>query len=253
MFALTRRKKILDKEYIRLILLVSLPLVLIFILFSLFRPTLPHWTGPAYLGFILLAAAFLREISMKKPAAILFPVPVRIALVFMMTIVLTGTFQIRYGWIPVQRSGFEDPGKQLWGWRQLGDKFSLIVKEDERLGILSGSAPILTYRWFPAANFDYYLAKPLHKNVYALGELERIHKYYWIDRIQGPLLEGSNAYYIALSDEYQDPHGLYGALFDSIQPADTIKICRGKDIIRQAYVFRLFGLKKDIRFEDQLY
>jgi hypothetical protein len=92
------------------------------------------------------------------------------------------------------------------------------------------------------------VAKPLNKNVYALGGLERIHKYYWIDRIRGPLQKGSNAYYIALSDDYQDPAGLYGELFDSIRPADTINICRGKEIIRQAYVYRLIGLKEDIRF-----
>lgn len=248
MIALIRGQKILDKEYIRLILLISLPLALIFPVFSLFRPTLPHWTGPAYLGFILLTAAYLREISMKRPEVRIFPVPVRIALVFMLAIVIGGTFQIKYGWIPLQRSGVEDPGRQLYGWKQLGEKFGLTVKKDEEKGLLTGSAPILTFRWFPAANFDYYVAKPLHKNVYALGELERIHKYYWIDRIRGPLQKGSNAYYIALSDDYQDPGGLYGMLFDSIRPADTVKIFRGKEIIREAYIYRLIGLKEDIKF-----
>ena len=248
MIALIRGQKILDKEYIRLILLISLPLALIFPVFSLFRPTLPHWTGPAYLGFILLAAAYLREISMKRPLVRIFPVPVHIALVFMLTIVIAGTFQIKYGWIPMQRLGIEDPARQLYGWKQLGEKFSLTVKKDEEQGILTGSSPILTFRWFPAANFDYYLARPLHKNVYALGELERIHKYYWIDRIRGPLQKGLNAYYLALSDDYRDPGGLYGMLFDSIRPADTLTIYRGQEIIRQAYVYRLIGLKEDIEF-----
>ena len=115
---------------------------------------------------------------------------------------------------------------------------------------MSLDVPILSFRWFPAANFDYYLARPLDKKVYAIGELERIHKYYWINRIRGPLLKGSNAYYIGLSDDFHDPVGLYGTLFDSIRQADTIKIYRGKELLRQAIVFHLFGLKKDLRFGD---
>ena len=36
----------------------------------------------------------------------------------------------------------------------------------------------------------------------ALGTLERIHKYHWINKIRGNLEQGTNAYYIALSDDY---------------------------------------------------
>jgi 4-amino-4-deoxy-L-arabinose transferase-like glycosyltransferase len=246
--ALIRGRKILDKEYLRLILLISLPLALIFTVFSLFRPTLPHWTGPAYLGFILLAAAYLREISSKKTRIRLFPVPVCVALVFIFVVVIGGSLQINYGLIPFQRWKMDDPAAQLYGWNQLGDKFSVIVKKDEAKGTMIKSSPVLTFRWFPAANFDYYLARPLDKKVYAIGELERIHKYFWINRIRGPLLKGSNAYYIGLSDDYQDPAGLYGTMFDSIRPADTIRIVRGNDVIRKAYIFRLIGLKKSLTF-----
>jgi len=251
MIALIRRRKIADKEIIRLILLISLPLILIFLVFSLFRPTLPHWTGPAYLGFILLGAANLREISLKRHAARLFPMGVRIALVFLLIVAIAGTFQIRYGWIPLERLGMEDPGRQLYGWKQLGEKFSVIAKKDEDKDVLNVSAPILTFRWFPAANFDYYVAKPLNKNVYAIGDLERLHKYYWINKIRGPLLKGSNAYSIVLSDDWDDPKALFGKLFNSIRPADTINIYRGKELIRQAYIFHLLGLKEEMRFPGQ--
>ena len=52
LIALIRKKEFLDNTQVRLLLWTSLPLVLVIITFSLFRSTLPHWTGPGYLGFI---------------------------------------------------------------------------------------------------------------------------------------------------------------------------------------------------------
>jgi hypothetical protein len=106
----------------------------------------------------------------------------------------------------------------------------------------------LTFRWFPAANFDYYVARKIDKTVYALGTLERIHKYFWINKQRGNLKRGSDAWYIALSDDYEDPVALYGSLFEMILPSDTICILRGQDTVRKAFVYRLINLKKDMIF-----
>jgi hypothetical protein len=37
-------------------------------------------------------------------------------------------------------------------------------------------------------------------------------------------------------------------LFDSIVAADTLKIFRGRELTWEAYIFRLYGLKKKISF-----
>ena len=104
--------------------------------------------------------------------------------------------------------------------------------------------------WFPAANLDYYVARPLNKKVYSLGALSLIHKYYWIDKARGDLQKGTDAYYIAVSYEYREPHQRYGLMFDSIGPPDTLKIFRGRELTWQAYVYRLYGLKKKISFRN---
>ena len=57
-----------------------------------------------------------------------------------------------------------------------------------------------------------------------------------------------DAYYIALSDDYEDPVGLFGKLFELILPPDTITIMRGRDTIRKAYVYKLVNLKQDLIF-----
>jgi hypothetical protein len=250
LFALLRGGFFLNKTYLKLLLLMSLPLALVFMAFSLYSSTLPHWTGPAYLGLILVAAAWLSGSPEKESSRKMIPWPLRIALSFQFILILFGVLQINYGIVPLKKYGVDDFTSQLYGWRQLGEKFRPVARRDTEQGIMTATAPIITFRWFPAANLDYYVAGPVHKKVYSLGTLSRIHKYYWIDREQGDLPKGSDAYYIGLSNDFADPHERWGSLFDSIVAADTLKIIRRGELIWEAYVFRMKGLKRAIRFEN---
>jgi hypothetical protein len=246
--ALIRRRQFIRADYRRIILWVSIPLLVVFISFSLFRSTLPHWTGPGYLGFILVASAFLSEPKRPDLKVRLIPWPVATSLALLMLILVTVVGQVRYGWIPLGKWKVDDVSNDLTGWKQLGEKFAPLAKSDEQLAKMDKGSPILTFRWFPAANFDYYVGRKINKPVYALGTLERIHKYYWINQVHGNLKKGTDAYYIALSDDYEDPIALYGALFDTILPADTLCITRKHDTIRKAFVYRLIDLKKEMSF-----
>lgn len=253
LIALLRGKQFIDISYRRIILWTSIPLIAVFLSFSLFRSTLPHWTGPGYLGLILIAAAYLAEPGRRESNRRLVPWPVMLSLAFIMAIIVTAVGQIRFGWIPLKRLKIHDISLDMYGWKQLGGKFAAMVKWDEEHFLIDKGSPILTFRWFPAANFDYYLGRNINMPVYALGELERIHKYNWINQIRGNLKHGSDAYYIALSDDYEDPVALYGTLFDMILPSDTLFITRGRDTVRKAFVFRLVDLKQDMNFGRDKY
>ena len=183
----------------------------------------------------------------------LVPLPVVISLAFLITVAVTGVGQIRFGWIPLQRMKIDDVSLDMYGWRQLGTKFQAMVKWDEEHFLIDKGSPIITFRWFPAANFDYYLAHNDRNPVYALGEIERIHKYHWIDQLRGNLKKGSDAYFIALSDDYEDPVALYGNLFDMVLPSDTLFITRGRDTVRKAFIFRMVDLKQDMVFGRDKY
>jgi hypothetical protein len=250
LIAITFRKQFLARSYLRVLLVMSLPLAVVFMGFSLYSSTLPHWTGPAYLGLILVAAAWLSGPAGKVPSQKLIPWPLRIALLFQLILVTAGVLQINYGIFPLKKHGIDDVTTQLQGWKQLGEKFKIVAERDKKKDVITADAPILTFRWFPAANFDYYVARPQQKKVYSLGTLTRIHKYYWIDKVRGNLLKGTDAYYIALSNDYADPHERYGLLFDSIVAADTLRMFRGRELTWEAYVFRLYGLKKEISFKN---
>ena len=250
LFAVIGRKQFLERQSLRILLIMSLPLALVFLGFSLYRSTLPHWTGPAYLGLILVAAAWLSGKDWKEHVPKLVPWPLRIAVLFQLILIIAGVLQINYGVVPLRKLGIDDFTTQLQGWKQLGDKFETIAKRDVKENKMPENASIMTFRWFPAANLDYYVARPLNREVYSLGTLSLIHKYYWIDKARGDLPKGTDAYYFAISYEYRDPHQRYGLLFDSVGPPDTLKIFRGKELTWKAYVFRLYGLKKKISFRN---
>jgi len=246
--AMMMKHHFLERSYRRLILWISLPLLIVFLIFSLFRSTLPHWTGPAYLGLIFMGAAYLSEPRKNGRKLRLVPWPVVFSLLLLAGVVVTGVGQILYGWIPVKRYKVDDVSLDLVGWKQLGEKFQALAAWDEDHFLIDKDAPLITFRWFPAANFDYYLARKENRPVYALGSLDRIHKYYWINQQRGNLKKGSDAWYVALSDDYEDPIANYGPLFEMILPPDTLYILRAKDTVRKAFVFRLIDLKEDLVF-----
>ena len=246
--ALLRHRQFIRADYKRIILWISVPLVVVFLSFSLFRSTLPHWTGPGYLGFILIAAAYLSEPNRQGSRLRVVPWPVTSSLFFLLLVAVTAVGQIRYGWVPLSKWKLDDVSHDMTGWNQLGEKFAPLAKNDVEHARMDKNSPILTFRWFPAANLDYYVGRKINKPVYALGTLERIHKYHWINRLRGNLRQGTDAYYIALSDDYEDPVQLFGTLYDTILLADTLYITRGYDTIRKAFICRMKGLKKDMIF-----
>ena len=246
--SLIKGRKLMEKETLWFLLFMSVPLSLLFLFFSLFNSTLPHWTGPAYLAYILIAASFIREFTKKKPGLRLIPWQITVSLILTTILVIGGIGQVKYGILPLEQLKTDDFSKQLYGYRQLGKKFSLLSNNDIATGKMPEDAPIIAFRWFPAANLDYYVATPVNKKVYALGTLTRIHKYYWINKQRGNIPKGTSAYYFAFSDDFQYPPDHYVKLFDTIHAPDTIPVYRGKQLIREVYIYRLCGLKKEIRF-----
>ncbi|MCK4664849.1 MAG: hypothetical protein KAT68_18400, partial [Bacteroidales bacterium] len=103
---------------------------------------------------------------------------------------------------------------------------------------------IISYRWFPAANLDYYVALQLNKKVLAIGSLERIHKYAWINKKRGGFYKGMDAYFITTSRDFKNPYDLYENYFEKIEPADTIPIIRNSKNVKNFFVFRMIDLQR---------
>lgn len=239
-----RRFDFLSNDKIRFMLLSGLPLLLIFLIFSLFRRTLPHWSGPGYISLILLVSAYLSEKYKSKPNRI--PASVKISSGLTAAVLIFGTLQINYGIINFAADvnskptelGRNDVTLDMYGWKQAQAEFQQLnskLVEDGRIG---SNAPILAHKWYNAGHIDYYLARPLNKEVIALGRIDEIRNYVFVnkERVRPALIK--EAYYISPSREYKSPAEISEVkFFKSIEPVDTIRVIRNGETVENVFVY----------------
>jgi hypothetical protein len=140
--------------------------------------------------------------------------------------------------------GEKDISLDMYGWRQLSTEFELIVAEEENLRNIDPYSPVISHRWFPAANIDYYMAYPMGINVLGLGSLDGIHKYAWISQKRGGFQLGMDAWYITVSRDFRDPGPMYGKYFSEVERAHIIPIFRNDKHVMNAYFYYLKDMDK---------
>lgn len=248
--AFLRGRLSIDKQKGRLLLWIALPLITLFLFFSLFRATLPHWTGPAWTMLVLLSAFYIRDLGIKRSKEKLFPSSIIASLSILILVLGLGVAQIKGGLIfndpgdKPQNLGEKDVSLDMYGWRKLSVEFATLVEQENTLRNIDPMSPVISHRWFPAANIDYYLASPLGINVLALGSLEGIHKYAWINMERGGFYEGMDAWYITLSRDFSDPLPMYGPFFEEVELAYTIPIQRNGTHVMNAFIYYLKDMNR---------
>ena len=235
------KKKIsIEKPTQRLILCIALPMIALFWLFSLTRPTLPHWNAPAYVLLILLVVCYLhgrQTDSQKLPKSIIA------ALSFLLLTLLIGVAEIKTGFIPLDKHtepeqiGRDDFTVDMYGWRQLGEKFADFRAEKIAEGVISEEDGIVANQWFPLANLDYYVARPLGLRVMGLGWPEQLHKYLWINDERGDFHLGENYWFLSDSRYPKDPKTTYQWFFKEIELVGVIEIERCGKPAKNFYVY----------------
>ena len=130
--------------------------------------------------------------------------------------------------------GVHDFSMDLYGWEQAGREIQDYIEKNHSLKKL----PIVSNKWFPAAHLDYYVARAMKKQVYALGSLKDIHKYYWINQQQPPLK--NEALYITDSRNYNDPKNMYFDKFHRHHLLKAIPVKRGAMIVKYVFIYRLY-------------
>lgn len=233
-----------------LLVFFSAPIILLFLCFSMFRQTLPHWSAPGYFSLMIIAALYLEYKSPNR-----LPRSIIAALCFISIIVGVGITQIKSGFInlsnndPVERLGFADFSLDMYGYRQLGDKFMQLRNEHVKDGIMTENPIIIGYKWFPTSHIDYYVARPNGIKVMTLSPLFESHKYAWITQYRGGLTNGTDAYFINSSRYRIDVNKQFAEHFDSIKPIDTIQIYRCGKHSMNYVVWYMKGLKNIPKLE----
>jgi len=244
LIAISRKKLAINPQVIKVLLFTSLPLIFVLLFTSLFRDTLPHWSGPAYISLIILAACHFAPIS--GPATVksnfLFKLPY-VATLLLFLIVFSGVVLVNYfpGTIGKQEKetlGSGDFTLDLYGWQDLAHEFKLLRQRNISAGI-SNTSFIISNKWFPGAHIDNYVTQPLGLNFIAIGNLEDIHTYAWLNHYRKSLKNGDDAYFITLSNNYTDPNLQYSHLFRKITKAVSIPQLRNGKPTRNMLIYLL--------------
>ena len=219
----------IEKSVQRLILCIALPMILVFWVFALMRPTLPHWNSPAYILLILLVACYLRD---KDDTVETLPKTITAALCVLTMTLIIGVAEIKTGFIALDKHtepeqiGRDDFTLDMYGWRQLGEKFADFRAQKIAVGMMKEEDGIVANQWFPLANLDYYVARPLGLRVIGLGWPEQLHKYLWINDERGGFHLGENYWFLSDSRYPKDPTTTYQWFFKEIELVGVIEIDR---------------------------
>ena len=243
MVATFRGKIKTGKPAQRLLLCMALPMILLFLFFSLTRPVLPHWNAPAYCLLIVLTSIWLSERNPVEDDRFAIPRSVVAAVAVLLVVVVVGSAEIKTGFIPLDRHtepemvGREDFTVDMYGWRQLGTKFEVLRQNEIAEGRMNEEDGIIGSEWFPLANLDYYVARPLGMRVMALGWASMLHKYIWINEIRGGFHQGESYWFITESRYLKDPNAIYQKQFEEIRMVDTIPVERCGKTAKNFFVY----------------
>ncbi len=229
-----------------LLLYLSLPLIFVFTLFSLFRDTLPHWSGPAFICLIILSSEWLNEKLDIHPKRVLRTIIGANSLIFI--VLVLAFLQINYGLFysppgnqEKKNFGENDVSLDMYGWKQASVKFQEFLNKEGIQKKDYQQIKIISDKWFPAAHIDFYIAHPLNIDLLVSGNLDDAHKYFWINKKRS-VNPGDKIYYLTTSHQYTDPEKLiwkFTPRISGITPKDTIEIKRNGKTVYDIFIYQI--------------
>ena len=246
-----RRKNEIRFTPLTVFLLIALPMAGVLLVTSIFRDTLPHWSGPAYVTLIPFAAIYLSSVKFS-----FFPKIIKGSLALCSFILLAGVIITNY--YPGTLGGKNNPemGKRdvtldMHGWKILGKEFSSLYAKDTKAGIMPYNCALISNKWFPAAHEDYYICLPEGIQLIGFGSMIDLHHYMWMNEWRKRISDLSSVYCIVPSNEFYNVKEKYGAFYGKIYLAAVFNDWRGYILARRFYIYRLMNWNGKLPSFDQ--
>jgi hypothetical protein len=243
-----RRHPFGRSPFTRLFLFLSIPLLLTFMGVALFGDSLPHWTGPAYLTLLPMAAA--GAMYSKKPTIILnwtrggwwlFHLLVVFIVAFSKWYPFTiGTLK------PPSKMGSGDLTLDFTGWNDWREPLHDALKKDLVIGKQPDSVWLFSGFHFPAAHIEFYYANPLGLRSKALGEFNSIHNFYYTNPNNGDLRTGDNAVWLDITNYDRHLPDAVKNSFESVGDAVWLPQVRNGSTVRYLRVIPLYHYRGGI-------
>lgn len=237
------RKKMDYQPAMAIYIFVGAPLAFLLLFVSLFRNvTLPHWSGPAYISFIPIAAIWLSNSTDK-----FFPLILKFGMVIFFVSYLGYTLVVKFypgtfGSHNKEEQGRGDLTLDMYGWRQGAIKFDSLYRNDVRKNIMPANAALVSSNWW-GAHVEYYFARPLHLKMIGLGGPRQINEYLWTNKWRKNEVDLNNAYCIIPTD---DKYYVPAVYYQTKELVFIIDVNRSGKLSHSFAVYRLRGLKRPV-------
>ncbi len=238
----------LDKNIVLVLLYCSFPIILTTTGISLFRQTLPHWSGAGFFSLMILTALWVEiriaHNDIPKTRKIL-----NMLLNFILAIMIITVLLLKFYPGNLTGKGNEielgkgDVSLDLTGWKNLEKQFYELRAKQIINGEMNANDPLLVYNWFPGGHILYYIARPLNMRLVAEGSITNLHKFIWLNHMTDPIHPNENAYLIVPSNNFVEPKEIYSGYFNEYIQSAVLEQKRGNRVIRKWYIYQLKGAK----------
>ena len=214
----------------------------ILLIISSYKETLPHWSGPAYVTLIPLAAVYLDTKTENKSA---FVARLSLGLHVFVLIATTWLIYCYPGNFGVQSGrfiGYKDISLDMYGWKQAGEKFDSVYTSYEQKNIIPKNTPVVCYKWW-GAHIEYHFCRPLNIKMIGLGTIMDLHEYMWMNNLRKDSVNMQQAFCIVPSDEFYNAKRVYKNYYTSIDSITNIQTFRSGKPAHNFYVYHLSGWK----------
>jgi hypothetical protein len=244
-----RFKRLKHRNSLALYNFIGLPLCFSVLLISLYRHTFPHWSGPAYITLIPVAAVYLSEKNKIK-----FPPVLKYSLGLYILFVIVCTAEIKcypgnFGNKTKHDMGKGDITLDMNGWSDAGKRFGEIYKNEILKGNAVPSSPVVCYNWW-GSHIEYYFCRPLRIPMIGLGTLDDLHQYAWLNKERSAQVNFNTAYCIVPTDENYNVYEQYRDYYSSVESIAVIEIIRSKTPTHNFHVYRLKGWKNKMPLSE---
>jgi 4-amino-4-deoxy-L-arabinose transferase-like glycosyltransferase len=220
---------------------IALPLAIVLIVISFFRDIWFHWSGPAYTTLLPLAAIHLAQVNTRK----IFPSWLKWSTGFFAAILIAWPMFIHYypgtyGSKDEKTLGLGDVTLDKYGWKESGESFSAMYRQQVDAGHVSRRTPIICPTWW-GAHIEYYFARPADAPVIGLGDVQTLHHYAWLNAERIDSVDMDTAFSIITSIEDTAAYGPLNSYYRQQQLITTIPVHRNGKPVSNFYVHMLTG------------
>ena len=228
----------------RWLLWMSIPLIIIFWMVAVFNPTLPHWSGPAFIPLMILAGIYIDQKKQSWPVYVLRTSVVIVFAILLSLVVVVQKYPGNFGSQNNENLGEYCPTLDLSGWKNFSVAFNGLAAQDQANHTMSEAPSIVVGKWFPAGHLEFYTARTTGLPLIGVGPLQDIHKFAWLNKERQALTIGSDAYCIVPSNVPFNVAEAYGSYFTTIDTPTRIDQKRSGVVVRYFLVYRLHGCTK---------